>query len=617
LWDVETGQSLQVLNHQGPVRVVLFSPDGRILATAGDEHAARLWNVVSGKQCGAALGHNAPVRAVAFSADGRRLLTGSDDQTAQLWDATTGKPVAGSLTHQRPVRAVAVSADGRLLATGSDDQTAQLWEASTGRSLGEPLAHQGPVISVAFGSDGRTLLTRSVSTNWVIRRRVGDAWETTVGEGWKSTGRVWAVPAPVEGHPSSVVLRVQVATGMELDAESRLHPLDAAAWRERRTRLGKHGDPAPTAAALGEWHRREARAAEAANEWFAAQWHLARLGDDEPASEDLHARRGRAYALSNRWGPAIAELTKALKPEDLRVELWYLRGLAYYALNQNHKALADFDAAIRREQFLRRRNAEVGGTWVIWFRRGQTYFRLGQMDKASADFSQVLKLNPNHGASLHGRGLAYAELGDLEKAAADFAAALERPGVPGTVSCDVAQARLHLKEASGYRECCAQALKRFTDTQDPVLAASLAWTCSLAPGATADPDQVVRLANLAMAQDPNGYLFQRALGAALYRAGQYQQAIERFTLALRLRKQPAPLVWLFLALAHQRLKHSEEAKKWLDKAREWIDQARRQKAYEGGYNKAPSWDKIPWNERLALTVLQREAEALLKGAKED
>jgi WD40 repeat protein/tetratricopeptide (TPR) repeat protein/tRNA A-37 threonylcarbamoyl transferase component Bud32 len=609
LWDVQTGRPLHVLPHQGPVRVVLFSPDGRTLASASDDGTARLWDIAGGKPRGTPLGHNAPVRALAFSGDGKLLLTGSDDQTAQLWDATTGKAIGALLTHQRPVRAVAISRDGRLLATGSDDQTAQLWEASTGRSFEEPLGHQGPVVSVAFASDGLTLLTRSVSTNTTIRRRVGDAWETSIGVGWQSTGRVWALPAPVEGNPNSVLLRVQVATGMELDGESRMHTLDAAAWRERRGRLGKQDDPAPTAAALREWHRREARAAEAAAEWFAAQWHLERLGEDEPAAEDLHARRGRAYALSNRWEPAIAELTKALKPQDLRVELWYLRGLAYYALNQNDKALADFDEAIRVEPILRRRNAQAGDTWVIWFRRGQTYFRLRRMEKASADFSQVLKLNPNHGPSWHGRGLAYAELGDLEKAAADFAAALQRPGVPATVSCDIAQARLYLKDPSGYRQACTQALKHFGETEDPVLAASLAWTCSLAPDATADPEQVVRLASLALLQDPNNYVCQRALGAALYRAGKYQQAIEQFTAAMKLRKQPAPSTWLFLALAHQRLKHPEEAKKWLDKAREWIEEARRQEPGEGGDEKTLSWHKLPWNERLVLTTLQREAEA--------
>jgi tetratricopeptide (TPR) repeat protein len=144
---------------------------------------------------------------------------------------------------------------------------------------------------------------------------------------------------------------------------------------------------------------------------------------------------------------------------------------------------------------------------------------------------------------------------------------------------------------------------------DPVLAANLAWTCSLAPGGTADPKQVVLLASTA-SNGRASYSGQRAEGAALYRAGKFQEAIERFTAALKLRKGPAPTVWLFLAMAHQRLKQPEEAKEWLEKARKRIEELRRQKPGEGG-------DKVPWKERLALTVLQREAEALVKEGKAD
>jgi hypothetical protein len=85
----------------------------------------------------------------------------------------------------------------------------------------------------------------------------------------------------------------------------------------------------------------------------------------------------------------------------------------------------------------------------------------------------------------------------------------------------------------------------------------VAWTCSLAPGALADHEPVVLLASTASNGRQN-YLCQRAEGAALYRAGKFQEAIDRFTHAMQLREQPAPSAWLFRAMAQQRLKHNRE-----------------------------------------------------------
>jgi WD40 repeat protein len=97
---------------------------------------------------------------VAFSPDGRILATAGDDGTIRLWDPNRLEPVGQPLTgHSNGVWGVAFSPDGRLLASaGGPDETVRLWDVNTGTSVGDPLTgHKGPVTSVAFSPDGKIL----------------------------------------------------------------------------------------------------------------------------------------------------------------------------------------------------------------------------------------------------------------------------------------------------------------------------------------------------------------------------------------------------------------------------------------------------------------------------
>src|SRR5262249_5853050 len=98
LWEVPSGRSLMApLLHDGWVRSVAFSPDGKTLATGCDDGAARLWNAEDGTALGAVLQHRGPVNRVAFSPDGRTVLTGSSDGPARLW--TPPSPLRGDPDH--------------------------------------------------------------------------------------------------------------------------------------------------------------------------------------------------------------------------------------------------------------------------------------------------------------------------------------------------------------------------------------------------------------------------------------------------------------------------------------------------------------------------------------
>ena len=157
LWDPATGTQLATLTgHTSWVTAVAFSPDGRGLASAGYDGTVRLWDPATGAQLATLTGHTDLVDAVAFSPDGQLLASAADDGTVRLWDPATGAQLATLTGHVGWVKAVAFSPDGQLASAGVD-RTVRLWDPATGTQLATLPGHTGPVFAVAFSPDGRWL----------------------------------------------------------------------------------------------------------------------------------------------------------------------------------------------------------------------------------------------------------------------------------------------------------------------------------------------------------------------------------------------------------------------------------------------------------------------------
>jgi WD40 repeat protein len=135
IWDLATGAPVtpSVTRPTDPGVGPVLSPDGKVLATAGEGNAVRLWDATSGAQIGAPLrGHQKPITTVAFSPDGHLLATASEDRTVRLWDPPTGAPVGDPLPAGMEL---AFAPDGRSLATYDGERLLQLWNPHTGAPL--------------------------------------------------------------------------------------------------------------------------------------------------------------------------------------------------------------------------------------------------------------------------------------------------------------------------------------------------------------------------------------------------------------------------------------------------------------------------------------------------
>jgi eukaryotic-like serine/threonine-protein kinase len=559
VWDVASGHRLGKPVKFGSATYALkSSPDGKVIATASTDNAARLWNAASGQPIGQPMRHSALVSSVAFSPDGKSIVTCSRDRTARLWDASTGRPLGPPLPHPDEVQSVAFSPDGKTFLTGGTDNTARLWSVATGQQVGQPVLHSGWVVSVAFSPDGKTILTGS----WDRTARLSDA----------ATGRPLGPPLRHSGFVSFAAFSPDGKTIAIGSGDNTARLWDAATGQPI-------GPPMP--------HPSSSRIA----------------GPSVGFSPD-----GRLILTSDN-NTARLWVAPALLPDDLpRLAAWVEAATGLELDERGSIRVLDRAAWLER----RSRLEQLGGPPpadlaprldpILFGRfpaaRGDDWSERGMPELAEAAYDEAVRARPFNRSAWYALARSHVERGHLDGAVTTLAEAVRLIPDDLELRGRLGVALLWSGDRSGWRRSTAALLDHFGGTVDAETAYHVARACVLGPEGSANIDMPIRLAEAAVrgATETTKDLCLTTLGAALYRAGRFDDAILRLEEGIRAsggigqRDQ-----WVLLAMAHHRLGHRDQATRWLN----------RRGDLERSASAAQFWTEMPTH------LLSNEAEALI------
>lgn len=158
VWDLDEGRLLfRLEGHADWVRTVDYAPDGQWLASAGNDRQVLLWDALRGTSLGVLAAAEGAIAAIRFTSDGKLLaLAGFEDQM-RLFDTASRQLLMRLPAPGDDMRAVAIAPGDRLLAVGGRSGVVRLWELPQGELVRDLAVHRQRIRSLVFSPDGSYL----------------------------------------------------------------------------------------------------------------------------------------------------------------------------------------------------------------------------------------------------------------------------------------------------------------------------------------------------------------------------------------------------------------------------------------------------------------------------
>lgn len=180
VFNVETQKPEFALEgHAGYVLCVRYSPDGKTIATSGEDGVVRFWNAETGEAGAKWPPAEYPVMGIAFSPDGTLLALALGDETrvtqpgpVQVWDIATATKKHDLTEHEKVANSVTFSPDGKYLISTSADEKVNVYDITSGKALGYFDGHGRPTNAALFLAGTETIVSaaggRAKGNNFVM-----------------------------------------------------------------------------------------------------------------------------------------------------------------------------------------------------------------------------------------------------------------------------------------------------------------------------------------------------------------------------------------------------------------------------------------------------------------
>jgi WD40 repeat protein len=560
-------------------RSLSYRPDGRRLAVLCGSGELLVFDPDKGAEALRWRAHDAEPDLnwinngkVCFSPGGRCILTWGMGNEVRVWEADTGRLSYPPLRHRDKCHDLQFSPDGRSMALASWDGSVRVRDLETGAVLVELPAHPDNAYTAGFSPDGKLLVTacrdRAVRVwDWRACRLVCPQFEhaeATLGATFTPDGR-WVVSVSEDG----------TARAWDWRSGKPVTPTVTITGNPRTVAVtpdGQHAVVGGSLDALAVLDLSGLTPAADANPEFLC------LRAELLAGQRLHERGGTVNLSADEW----VERWRAYRqrsPKDTDVG-------PSGRMRPEH---ADGSAPIAAEMGL-----ELGA------RAGKPVET--QPVDVQERFGEVADWLDSGGiaeARAVARELAPVLRRDVE----------QHPDNP-YLRHEFALALCVAGDRQGYERACADTLDVFGQSEHPRIVEA-ARACLIEPDAVADLSAPGRLVDTALSREPDKPWTHYFAGLAAFRAGRYERAVEQMMKSLDLGAgwAAAPLNYPVLAMAHHRLGHPDEARRWLGHAHSLSRDARQGRA----------WDLIrglraAWWDRVELRLLLREADAMVLDA---